>query len=127
MRHEVWDEKSLDAVSNIAGKFAGAGDHADADDDADPLRAAVDAVAKLAPGGDVLGLATPENANRAGLIGRRFAAAVLDRAAKRSAKLADHGEAAEHAEAQVTTAAARALASAAESAAETLRPNSPNP
>ncbi|KAH8078816.1 hypothetical protein JL720_9566 [Aureococcus anophagefferens] len=87
----------------------------------------VDAVAKLAPGGDVLGLATPENANRAGLIGRRFAAAVLDRAAKRSAKLADHGEAAEHAEAQVTTAAARALASAAESAAETLRPNSPNP
>ena len=121
------DEKSLDAVSNIAGKFAGAGDHADAADDADPLRAAVDAVAKLAPGGDVLGLATPENANRAGLIGRRFAAAVLDRAAKRSAKLADHGEAAEHAEAQVTTAAARALASAAESAAETLRPNSPNP
>ena len=142
------DRGSLDSVRTIADKLSGAAPPGAADDDAfapsfapaaaapdvdaspvDRARGAVDALARLAPDGNVLGLATPENANRAGKIGRRFAAAVLDRAAARTADVADHHATAAAAdatdasnEAQLTAAAARALASAAKGAASSVRP-----
>ena len=96
------DRKVLGAAEKIGGLVNGGGEGGGEGIDA---QKALQALSESDV--DLRSVATPETARRAGLVGRRFAAAVLDRAAERAHGAGGVGE---------------TLASAARQASDVVRP-----
>lgn len=111
--------KTLNTLSNLAGNLtADRGPPAPAD--------AVNSLASFAPDGDIASLVTADNLDTASLIGRRFAATLLRRAASRIDHVNNDTDAAgAQFDRQLSSNSAAILADAARQAARVITPSSP--